>query len=235
MPRCGALRTHAAPSQPAKSSGFRKRERSPGRSGATPGRGGPDPGLGGAAPPRLGLRGRPPGHPPAALGMGTERDGGRPVPPALTRPRSAPLRRCVGPPLGGAGRGGAGRGRGREPGGAPTPTPRPGSRRTPPSRVGPRARAPRAARLRQGGGGGMGSPEGGRRRAPKGEHKSRVRSGTAFPEDAASRVPRLGSQRTLDAWKRSRDRLQLRAERPGGPFPGFTTQPKEVDSPLKWL
>lgn len=204
------------------SSGLRKRERSPG------GRGGPDPGLGGSRPAAAGAAGPPSGAPSRCAGAGAGA-GWRPPRPSRTHP--APLRAA--PPLRGgrpsAGPGGAGRGEG---GGGSRGAPRP-QRSPQDAAVEGRAPCPGPAGSPAPAGGGRrrdGEPRGSRRGGPKGEHKSRVRCGTAFPEDAASRVPHLGSQRmphpTEPAWKRSHDRLQLRAERPGGAFPGFT---------LKWL
>lgn len=218
VPRCGALRTPAAPSQ----------QRAPKERAKPWGAWGARPRAGGSRPAAAGAAGPPSGAPSRCAGDGAGA-GWRPPRPSRTHP--APLRAA--PPLRGgrpsAGPGGAGRGEG---GGGSRGAPRP-QRSPQDAAVEGRAPCPGPAGSPAPAGGGRrrdGEPRGSRRGAPKGEHKSRVRCGTAFPEDAASRVPHLGSQRMPHpkeaAWKRSHDRLQLRAERPGGAFPGFT---------LKWL
>lgn len=201
VPRCGALRTPAAPSQ----------QRAPKERAKPWGAWGARPRAGGGEPPRRGwgcgaaLRG------PLPLRWGRGRRGLAAAPSLPHSPGPAPRRSAAawGPPLGGAGRGGAGRGRGREPGGAPTPTIPAGRRRRGAGSVpGPRGQPGSG---RGGGGGGMGSPEGaggglpkestnpvcaaGRRsrRMPHPGYRTWVPRGCPIPQSQLGNAPTIGS------------------------------------------
>lgn len=195
VPRCGALRTPAAPSQ---QRAPKERAKPWGAWGARPRAGGEPPRRGwgcGAA-----LRG------PLPLRWGRGRSGLAAAPSLPHSPGPAPRRSAAawGPPLGGAGRGGAGRGRGREPGGAPTPTIPAGRRRRGAGSVpGPRGQPGSGRGGAEAGWGAPREPEGGCQR--RAQIPCALRDGVpggcripgtapGFPEDAASQ---RGSLETL--------------------------------------